>query len=355
MRGSAPPLALVLFLAGCPKQGPSTSPEDTESFEIVPRDPVEHAAQKMQQGDPQGALDVVEEALAQNPDDPELHFARGVALQGLGEMDAAAASWTSAVALSPEFVPAIHALGTVALDRQAYDEAIERFQTTLQLKPDFVEARYNLALALLGAGKVPEARTALEQARQERPDDAAVLIVLADLHLAEGRVQEARPLTERAVSVAPRDAAAQAVHGSVLARQGDHAGALQAFTRAVELDPNDPNARLGLARAQLRLGAAAEAAGTLEALARELPRAAVVWVEWGTALAKLGQLEDAIEKLDRALEIDPSMVAAQVRRIGALAQAKRCKEAKAALGVLQKQKPPGNAVSTAKAALAGCK
>jgi tetratricopeptide (TPR) repeat protein len=355
MRGIHPLLALCLALSACPEKGLSTPPDDDATLEVIPRDPVEHAAQKMQQGDPQGALDVVESALSKKPDDPELHFARGVALQALNKVDAAAAAWDAAVALSPEFVPAIHALGTVSLDRGEYADAIERFQATLQLKPDFVEARYNLALALLGIGKVPQARTALEQTLQERPDDADALIVLADIHLATGAAGEARPLTERAVVVAPNDSGAHAVHGRVLMRENDHAGALRAFARAVELQPTDPNARLGLAQAQLRTGAVADAAGNLEALARELPKAPVIWLEWGTALAKLGQLDTAVEKLDRALELDPTLVAAQVRRIGALAEAKRCKEAKAALGVLQKQKPPGNAVATAKKALAGCK
>src|SRR5690606_23820461 len=103
------------------------------------------------------------------------------------------------------------------------------------------------------------------------------------------------------------------------------------FATALQKRPDDSDAKLGLARALIKLDRADEALVHLADLAARLPEQAIVWSEWGAALAKLGRLEGpdgALSKLDKALALKPDLASAHVRKIGALAQSKQCKPAK---------------------------
>ena len=145
-------------------------------------------------------------------------------------------------------------------------------------------------------------------------------------------------LAKRAADKAPEDAMARTTYGWMLARTGDHAAAAAEFEAAVQLAPDDDEARLGRARAWVRTGKVKEAAAEFEALAGKVPDAAQIWADWGAALAKLGDFEGAVAKLDEALKRDPGLVAAHVRKVAALSQAGKCKAAKQANRALSPQR-----------------
>src|SRR5690606_21792409 len=104
---------------------------------------------------------------------------------------------------------------------------------------------------------------------------------------------DALKLTARAVELRPGDAGAQASHGWLLAQNGRHEEAAAAFQAALAKQPDDAEAKLGLARAWLRTGKVKEAAAELEALAAAHADSAQVWIEWGSALGKLGDTDGA--------------------------------------------------------------
>src|SRR5690606_11628636 len=113
-----------------------------------------------------------------------------------------------------------------------------------------------------------------------------------------------------------------------------HAEALAEFTAALQRRPDDVDAKLGLARALIKLDRAEEALVPLADLAARVPDQAIVWSEWGAALAKLGRIsgpEGALARLDRALQLKPDLASAHVRKIGALADSRQCKPAREAL------------------------
>ena len=137
-----------------------------------------------------------------------------------------------------------------------------------------------------------------------------------------------------------------------------HAEAQAEFTAALLKKPGDVDAQLGLARALVKQGKAEEALVPLADLAVRVPDQAVVWSEWGAALAKLGRLpgpEGALARLDKALQLRPDLASANIRKIGALADNKQCKPAREALKSFTARKPRPDALAQAQAALASCK
>ncbi len=351
--------ALLFSLSpGC-DTGPTTPPQDAVGDEAIgPADPIEAAAQKIAQGDAQGALTLLEDALDEHPDDHELLFSKGVALRELGRVDDAMAAWDAALSKEPDFFGALHAKGAVYLEAEDWPRAIETLQAAAVAKPDYAAAHYNLALALLGQGgpdAPAKAQQALRTAVSLDAKDVDAALLLADLYIKENRLDEAAPLLDAALEHAPEDPRLHAAGGRAALKAGDGEAALAAFERALAAAPQDAGYQLGQAQALLRLGRAADAETKLAALSERAADSAVVWLEWGTALAKQGKLEPALAKMDEAVRRGPQLISAQVRRIGVLSDLGRCKDAKAALGTLREATDAPGAIEAAGGAVARCR
>ncbi|MEM6291731.1 MAG: tetratricopeptide repeat protein [Myxococcota bacterium] len=357
-------LVASLSLVACDGPGPTTPPDDGDGAESLgPVDPLEAAAKKIAEGKPDEALAIVDAELATSPEDHELWFSKGVALRELGKVDEAMAAWDEALSREPDFFGALHAKGAVFLEREAWNDAITTLNAAAQAKPDYADVHYNLALAILGASAagaregdgIDGATKALSTAYDLDPKDVDVALALADLHIKRNRLDDAAPLLDGAAREKPDDPQIAAAQGRLALKRGDGQGALTAFERALAKSPGDAGFELGHAQALLRLNRSAEAEAELAALSKKAPESAVVWLEWGTALAKQGKLKPALEKMDEAVRRGPHLISAQVRRIGLLSDLGRCKDAKAALGTLRKTTRAPGALKVAEGAVAGCK
>lgn len=344
---------LCAVLLGCP---PSAAPPSEPPDEATaPRDPIEHAQQLLAQGKPDEALAVVEDALASRPDDAELWFSKGVALRTLGQTDAAVEAWQKALSLNDELVAARHGLAALELEAGRYEAAVEAYVALLQIEPDFKDAHYNLGLALLGLGRTEQAQGALRNAHRLDPEDPDVAVELGRLLALEGKLPEATELIGPAAAKAKDDAGIQSTYGWLLERQRRYAEAVTYFEAAVALAPDDDDARLGLARCWMRTGKEQEAATELSGIASRRPDDPAVWLAWGSVLGKLGDYDAAVEKLDQALTLAPTLQSAHVQKIGTLVLADRCKDAKKAKKKLDRLGPSDRAKRATKNALAPCK
>lgn len=352
-------LAVVLFAACAPKSQPdSTPPNEVATDDTLPERPaVERSGELMAAGRAAEALKLLDDEVAKKPDDPDLHYARGIALEQLARHADAVAAWQAAIKINPKYHPALNAIGAIDLDGGRAEEAAKSFEAAVAAKPDFPDAHYNLGRARMALGQDAEARTALEAANKLAPEDVDILFTLTELHRKAGRLDDALLTAKAAAKLAPDDAEVRRTLGHVLMEKDEWAAAQVEFAAALQKKPDDVDAKLGLARAYIKLERAEEALVPLADLAARLPDQAIVWSEWGAALAKLKRFdgpEGALAKLTRALELKPELASAHIRKIGALADAKQCKQAKEALKQFTARKPKPEALEQAKAA-AACK
>lgn len=290
-------------------------------------------------GDRDAALAAFERALAVNP-------AHAVALAGRaavnsGSADAGVdptADLEAAVAAYPRFVDAYirlagrqgnaqRALQTLRRAESFAPESVLLRGTVMQRLIDSGDAAGALAYLqqalseplarsaslyalarLLPSGSADQALTLIEQGQAAYPESAELKVAQADLLLQSGRIDEAVAILGPLHTQNPSNVAVANLLAVAQARSGD----LDAARRTYEaLRGQGLDVDRGLAELYLASGRAAGALALLEPLVGENPEDAHLQALYGTALVRLGRLDEGEQALRRALEVDPDQQLAQ--------------------------------------------
>ncbi|HET7757603.1 MAG TPA: sulfotransferase [Steroidobacteraceae bacterium] len=212
------------------------------------------------------ALAALESASRALPDDAEVHYLLGQALEEHGQLERAAASLQRATAL----------------------------------RPDFADAHNDLGRMLLALGRTAAAVECCRRALEVRPGFAAALGNLANAERARGALAAAIERYRELIALAPGLAEAHRNLGSALLEAGEPEAGIEALRRAVELQPDIASAVTQLARALSALGRATEALPYYERLLGHDRRPETL-NDFGTLLAGLGQFARAADCYREAL------------------------------------------------------
>ena len=156
-----------------------------------------------QRGNPKGAVDVLQRAIAAGVTQAAVVAQLGGYLADTGRV-----------------VEAIRILEPLAADPM----------------PD-AEALNSLGIAYVRAGRRDEARRTFERVLASNPDSSVPLENLGLLALERGDLAGARRHFDRAVQADPKSSRAHAGLGLVALKEGDRTAAIEAWKRAVQLDP----------------------------------------------------------------------------------------------------------------------
>ncbi len=119
--------------------------------------PVNVARTRLQEGEVDVAVPLLEKALQLSPGLAKAHYFLGSALKTLGRYDEAAEHLQAAAEQYPRDRVVLNELGRVRFYQRRFDDAIASFNRALAVDPEDLDAHYNLMLAYQGAGKVAEA------------------------------------------------------------------------------------------------------------------------------------------------------------------------------------------------------
>ncbi len=295
-----------------------------------------------QAGEVATAADLLADAAAKAPGNPEIQMNYGNVLAGLGRLDDALAAYRLAHDRAPKFAEPAYNAGLLMTAAGRHAEAADWFAQALDRDPDHAQATIAQAEALREAGNLGLSRDVLEALVARQPDDAVALTNLAASFSALGDDAAARDVALRAVAADPGLAAAhfnlgvaeqalgqpsEAVerYRRVLALQPENAAAAlnqgeayltlddadaarTAFRRALSIDPDFSKAAISLADMDLVAGAADAALATVDTFLERRPAQPAALAMRAIVLRELGD-DDAAQVLD---DVDRFIVPRQI-------------------------------------------
>ncbi len=156
-----------------------------------------------EQGRPEKAMKVYDEAIAANPDSPDLHYARGLLAADLGDVAAAERDLRRVLELRPGDADALNALGYTLADRtDRLDEAYRYIRQALDKLPDSAPVLDSMGWVLYRMGRREEALRYLQKAAQKLKD-GEIYAHLGEVLWSLGRREEARRVWQEAQQFAP--------------------------------------------------------------------------------------------------------------------------------------------------------
>lgn len=206
----------------------------------------------------QAAIDSFTGAVAGAPRYARAYYNRAIARGRAGDAAGARADYEESLRLQPGSFEAAHNLGLLLMDTGDLDGAIERLRlaATLGSNDDHARGWFSLGVALMRAKKDREALAAYEKAIEYRPGYLLPRYNQALVHARSGPAGRARAarLLDQVLTLRPDFAPAWLLRGRFASEDGDDVRALELYGKAASYDPSLYKARYNQGLVALRLG-----------------------------------------------------------------------------------------------------
>ncbi len=138
----------------------------------------------IQMGNYTVAAEMINKAIASDPQNPISYSNLGVILSTLGNQEDAVKAYQQALRLRPDYAEAWNNLGTALRTSGKLESAIDSYRQALQYKPDYAEAWNNLGNALKSLGRLESAIDSYRKAIQYKADyvEAHCMLARTKLH-----------------------------------------------------------------------------------------------------------------------------------------------------------------------------
>jgi tetratricopeptide (TPR) repeat protein len=236
---------------------------------------VDKAKELVRSGDPQGALNLLQQADPGGSDAADVHTMKGICLAVLARPVESAAEFDQAIALRPDYAPTYLSSGLAFASFDNLDLALARLSTALRLDPGLPGLRYNYALVLSRAGKYAESEENVDKELAGKSPRAQAPLELWRLKARDAYYQKKWPDTidayGRVLKLQPDWAEAYAAIGEGLFFLNRGQESITALTKAVALEPENGRVHELLGRLYQDAGKQDEAVAELEAADRLRP------------------------------------------------------------------------------------
>jgi tetratricopeptide (TPR) repeat protein len=278
-------------------------------------------------------------ALESAPDKTGVRMNLGLAYYKKGDIEGAHAAFAAVHTARPQDVAAAVLLGYTDIKLNKSSEAAAMLTPLETGRENNMDLEYVLAYALIDSGEVTAGLPRMEKvAKATKSADAYFLAGTARLHRREfhearadldaaielhgnfpglytmagqardalGDTEAAQPAFEQALKEDPRDFTANLYLGTMKLKQRDLDSARPMLELALQLQPNSPVARLQMAKLNGMTGKYAEAAATLEELAKADPKWLDPHIELAAIYYKLHRPDDGQRERDIVQQLEAS-------------------------------------------------
>lgn len=223
------------------------------------------AAERVERGDREGAMSLLEDVVTAAPRSWRAHYMLGELRREGGLSAQAAVAFEFADALHPLSDADQLKLARIYVDTDALDSASARLRRIRPTSPQHGAAQHELGAIALRRGDHRAAIELLERARAAGERDETLLVRLGQAHTALGETVRARTAFEDALALPDRSWQAPAAFAAFLHGEADLSRAIDLYRDALAKGA-PATTRLNLARALIVTGRREEARHELEAL-----------------------------------------------------------------------------------------
>ena len=294
-------------------------------------------------------LDLLDQALARDPENAAAHHNRGVALFSQGKVDDAIAATRRVIELNPRHARARHFLSIELREKQDWKGAVQALREADRVRPGRFDTLNDLGMLLcdrisdyaaairvfrrlvrLEAGKnnplawsnlgitlrnrgfqtrnpadMVAAVKAFRKAVALRPGNARFLCQFGEGLEAAGELEEAERAYRKAAARQPKWAWPRLRLGNLRLRQRDFSGAQEEYGEAVRLEPENPDAHYGLGLALVHDGKLEPALASFRETVRFRPNHVGAHYEIGVTLEQMHDPDGALDAYRKAVKHGP--------------------------------------------------
>ena len=209
------------------------------------------AATRLQQRNPAGAQEILDK-LENRDSDPNTLAMVAIAALTNGDFESGEELMEQALAGNPENHDLRLRYAAYLVQRGQYQKAIKQASYLRKNAPQIEQARSIIIQSQVQSGQLDAAKETADLWIAELPESGAALITRGNLAAQEQNLQAARDYFSRAKSVEPESPAASIALGKLAAEQDQLKQAREHFREAVRISPDNRLALQGLAASQPR-------------------------------------------------------------------------------------------------------
>jgi putative PEP-CTERM system TPR-repeat lipoprotein len=256
------------------------------------------------------AVKDLDAAEAIQPNMPMAHYLRGVMAFQNKQPDQAAEYLEKVLTAVPSHLQSKLILGIIRYSKNDFEMAVEHLATVVNAMPDNLQARKVLGATWIKMREPGKAVEALLPAAGT--EDPQLLALLGSAYMLQGDGQQGQEWLTRAVELSPDVAALRTQLALSLLAGGQTDKAVTELQSAVDLGQEIIQADVLLVLAQLKNGHFDEALKASTNLEQRKPDNPIPFNLTGLAMLSKGDLVGAAERFNKALQVDPGFITAEI-------------------------------------------
>lgn len=245
-----PNQAQTLYSLGVALVGQNRGSEALDAFQSIPRDreiypqaALQIAYLYQQQNQTERSIEILQQALVEGEESPEIYFYLAAFLSGEDRLDEARKLLLEGTELYPEEARLNYQLGVVYESMQNRDAALQQMENVLRLEAKNADALNFIAYHYAEQGVQLEKALTLAQQALEQKETSYIYDTLGWIYYRMERYPEARDLLEKAIELAPVDDVIYLHLADTYTKMRLWLLAKQAYGRALENNPDADEVR----------------------------------------------------------------------------------------------------------------
>ncbi len=295
---------------------------------------------QLRQNDPASAVDSLQQAVKNDPNNAIAHYQLGIAFDMQHNDARAESEWRAAVGLRPDLTEAQRALAGLELARGDFGALAQTAEQIITAAPYLADGYLMRAVAEMNRRQYTEAQQDLtkamgiaptspspyvqmgnlyklqkqdmesikyyQQALDKDPASTDALQGIMNVYLAQKQTDQAIAAARTQIAKSPNTGGFYDLLGTALFQKKDLSGADAALRKAIELDKNSSDALLKLGQVQVAEGSVTQALATYQQSIKDHPREIGFYILSGEMYESQSQWDQAKAMYQKALEIQPN-------------------------------------------------